>query len=146
MTFRPGKKGVVILILVIAAIIFVMYAGFILTDYNIKFDGGIQLVSKTPVAGSPGFSVNNTVPGKLTVTIAKNGSPAYDVQISMFSNMFFPKTYRIDGTTGSKTLGMLFEGTTYYLRARSVANKPNSARKVNGLWGKVRSVTVKKGR
>ena len=139
---RYTKKHVFITLGLMAALVVVMYTSIVLRDYNLVFEDGIQTVAKTPVPGPPGFSIANSVPGKITVNIVANGSQSYDIQMSRFKNMAFGKTYRTVLT--KKERGLMSKGKTYYVRCRSVAYKPGTTRRVHGKWGSVRSVTVRK--
>lgn len=132
---------VIITIVFIVVLVIIMYSAIILRDYSIVTNGGIHLKSKTPVAGPPGYSLDNSVPEKLTININDNGSEGYDLQIGRFENMMFSKTYRT--ATPRKDLGLMKAGKKYYVRARSVTTKPGTSRKIHGEWGKTRSVVIK---
>ncbi len=127
-----------IVILIISGILFV---GTISRDYKIVFKNGISLVAKTRVPAAPGFSIDNSIPEKITVNIMHNGSVGYDVQISRFENMSFGKIYRT--ALPYKERGLMKGGVYYYVRVRSVAVVPNTSRKVHGQWGAVRKVLVR---
>lgn len=134
-------RHLILAIIAIIVLVIVMYTSLVLRDYDIKTDGGIHLVSKTPVPGAPGFSMDNSVPEKLTIRINENGAVSYDIQISRFESMAFAKTYRT--ALPYKERGLMKGGKKYYVRVRSVATKPNTSRKVVGQWGTVRSTTIK---
>lgn len=132
---------VVYTVIFIIVLVIVMYTAIVLRDYNIVTDGGIHLKSKTPVAGPPGYSLDNSVPEKLIININDNGSEGYDLQIGRFENMMFSKTYRT--ALPRKDLGLMKGGKKYYVRARSVITKSGTSRKIHGEWGKTRSVVIK---
>ncbi|MBO6215267.1 MAG: hypothetical protein J6N76_07005 [Lachnospiraceae bacterium] len=120
----------------------VAYSGIVLRDYRFQVTGGqLQLVARIGVQGGGPVSVDNSIPGKLTVTSNQvNGASTYEYQISRFKNMMFGHTYRAESP--KKTLAMLSEGKTYYLRVR--AYKKNSAgRQVHGAWGTIKTTKVR---
>lgn len=138
-------RHVVLTIFGIGILISIMYTGLVLRDYSIKFEnGGLRLVAKSSVPGAPGFTLDNGVPEKLTVRLTENGAVAYDVQVSRFKNMFFARTYRTQA--GFKSIGLMAGGKTYYVRARSIADKPGTSRKVVGQWSSVRSVKIQEAK
>lgn len=137
-------KHLILTIFVMGVIVFIMYAGLVLRDYKLVFDGGIKLVAKSGVPGAPGFVLDAGSPEKLTVRITENGAIAYDVQVSSFKNMFFSRTYRTQ--TGLKSIGLMKGGKTYYVRVRSIGEKPGTTRKVTGQWSGVKSVKIKEPR
>lgn len=134
-------KHLILTIFVIGVIVFIMYGGLVLRDYKIVFNGGIRLVAKSGVPGAPGFVCDAGSPEKLTVRINENGAISYDVQVSSFKNMFFSRTYRTQ--TNVKSIGLMKGGKTYYVRVRSVGEKPGTTRKVTGQWSGIRSVKIK---
>lgn len=136
-------RHVAITLGVIFGIIAVLYSTIILRDYNISFDGGIRLVAKYPVPGAPAMSLRSDVKGQIVIGVTGNGASAYDVQVSLFKNMMFAKTYRT--TLNQKTVSMLFGNTTYYVRARSVGKVPGTTRSISGRWGNARAITTKGG-
>lgn len=142
MSKRFTARHVVYTIIGIAALVAVMYSSLVLRDYDIVFEDGLTLVSKTPVKAPPGFTLDTSLPEKLTVNIKPNGAEAYDIQISRFESMAFGKTYRT--ALPKKQQGLMKGGKDYYIRVRSVDNKPGTVRKVFGKWGAVRKATIKK--
>lgn len=137
-------RHLILTIFVMGIIVFIMYSGLVLRDYKIVFDGGLKLVAKSGVPGSPGFTCDTGSPEKLTVRITDNGAIAYDVQVSTFKNMFFSRTYRTQTTM--KSIGLMKGGKTYYVRVRSIGEKPGTTRKVTGQWSGTRSVKIKEAR
>lgn len=137
------KKHVAMVIVAIAAFCFVMYFGLMLRDYNFTFNGGPHFVAKEAIPVPTGFQINNTMPGKLSVTVGSNpNADGYEVAYSRFSNMLFAKTYASSFLSNTKELGMLSKGTKYYIRVRYYKkNKAN--RKVNGQWAPIKSATVR---
>ena len=138
---RYTARHVVYTCIVVLAISGVLFIGTVSRDYKIVTENGLALVAKIYVPAAPGFSIDNSVPEKITVNIASNGSDGYDVQISRFENMSFGKIYRT--ALPYKERGLMKGGAYYYVRIRSVVTVPNTNRRVHGQWGAVKRVLVR---
>lgn len=136
---RYTLRHLFILVIFVAALVFVLYTSLVLRDYNISFTGGPHLVAKIAVPPAPGFTINNAVPGKLSVSYSGNAQ-AYELQLSRSRRMLFGKTYRSE--LPYKDLGLLKGGKTYYMRARSCVLN-DKGRSIHGQWGPIKAVIVR---
>lgn len=140
---RNQRAGSWMLLVVVIVIIGLLALVSTLRDYTITIERGRPvLTSRINIPRPNSVHISNSEPGKLTVTTSGQGSrvAGYEFQISRFSNMVFPHSYR--SVDPKKTIGKLKEGKRYYVRARCYKTN-QMGRIVFGRWGGITSSTVK---
>lgn len=128
---------------VILLIILLLAFAVTLRDYNVGFEGFVPVLNpKISIPRPSTVHINNSEPGKLTVSTSSQGSKVggYEFEISRFSNMAFPHSFR--SVDPKKEIGKLKEGKRYYVRARCYKQN-QMGRNVFGRWGTVTSSVVK---
>ena len=128
---------------VMMGIILLLWLVMMLRDYQVEMNGIMPtFVARISIPRPNSVHINNSEPGKLTVTTASKGSQVggYEFRISRFQNMAFAHSFR--SVDPKKTIAKLKRGKRYYVQARCYKLN-NMGRNVFGRWSSRGSSVVK---